>query len=73
MVISASKKRMPIHPAFDPQEMRDVQVVMSNVDGMITAIAIGPERIPPAEWLPKVGFGPAGPTNLDPQRNELAK
>jgi uncharacterized protein len=73
MAVPAAKRRTPIHPNLDPQEIRDAQVVMSNVDGMITAIAIGPENIPPAEWLPKVGFGLAGPANLDKHLDLLAK
>ena len=62
-----------IHADLDPQEMRDALAVMSNVDGMITAIAIGPEKIPPSEWLPKVGLGLAGPANLDKGLDLLAK
>ncbi|ARN79974.1 UPF0149 family protein [Methylocystis bryophila] len=73
MATPAAQTRAPIHPHFDPQEMREAHAALSNADGMITAIAIGPEKISPAEWLPKIGFGIAGPNNLDRQLNLLAE
>jgi uncharacterized protein len=73
MAVPAAKKPTPIHPDLDPQEMRDAQVAMSSVDGMISAIAIGPERIAPTEWLPQIGFGLAGPTNLDKRLDLIAE
>jgi uncharacterized protein len=32
-------------------------MLLSQLDGFLTAIAIGPEEIPPEEWLPRIWLG----------------
>src|SRR3954447_23359077 len=32
----------------------DRSMALSNLDGFLTAVAIGPDRIKPSEWLPRI-------------------
>jgi uncharacterized protein len=35
-------------------ETPDRSMALSNLDGFLTAVAIGPDRIKPSEWLPRI-------------------
>jgi len=35
-------------------EAPDRSMALSNLDGFLTAVAIGPDRIKPSEWLPRI-------------------
>jgi uncharacterized protein len=44
----------------------DDGMALSDLDGFLTAIVVGPETIPPSEWLPKVwGGGSPGFADID--------
>ena len=39
---------------FLSDEAPDGSMALSNLDGFLTAVAIGPEQIKPSEWLPRI-------------------
>jgi uncharacterized protein len=59
--------------APDAEEMRLARELMSNIDGFLTAVVVGPEPIEPSEWLPRVGFGLIAGSAIDQRMGLLAK
>ncbi len=59
--------------APDAEEMRLARELMSNIDGFLTAVVVGPEPIEPSEWLRRVGCGLIAGSAIDQRMGLLAK
>ena len=52
------------------EQVPEESMTLSELDGFLTALAVGPEVVPPGEWLPVVwqGEGPVFETPQDVER-----